>query len=139
MTVHTPQTTAHGEVIEIRSQVAPAQVAPVDPLPAYYTPDNLIADLMDELAEAREMARYLAKANEALTAQLESTLKDRALIMADRDRLRAATDDVIRETFASYRQAEEAYAAQLKAEAERDALTEELRNMRPVHINLEDL
>jgi hypothetical protein len=39
-------------------------------------------------------------------------------LTADRDRLREASGDVIRETFASYRQAEEAYAAHLKAEAD---------------------
>ena len=103
----------------------------------YHAPAPQLDDVLDELREAREMVAYLTRANEALTAQLESTLQDRKLILEDRDRLRAASDDVIRETFASYRQAEEAYAAQLKAEAERDDLKEELRNMRPVHINLE--
>jgi hypothetical protein len=48
-------------------------------------------------------------------------------LTADRDRLREASGDVIRETFASYRQAEEAYAAHLKAEADNARLREALQ------------
>ena len=117
MTAQAPQTPVHGEVEEIRSQVAPAQVAPVEAVPAYYTPPTILDDVLDELAQAREMVRFLTRTNEslaaecdalirdrdrwadearantspvvaALTAQLESTLKDQALIIADRDRLR---------------------------------------------------
>ena len=67
MTARSPQTPVHGEVIEIRPQVAHAQVAPVDPLPAYYTPDTLIADLMDELRDAKERIALLTAANRALS------------------------------------------------------------------------
>jgi hypothetical protein len=54
----------------------------------YFTPDTLLDDTLDELAQAREMVRFLTRANEALAAQLESTLKDRAQIIADLNRLR---------------------------------------------------
>ena len=67
MTVHSPQTTAHGEVIEIPSQVASAQDGAVEAVPAYFTPDTLIDDLMDELAEAKERIAFLTAANRELS------------------------------------------------------------------------
>ena len=72
MTIQAPQTTAQAEVIEIRSHVAPAQDEAVEAVPAYFTPDTLIDDLMDELAVAREMVTYLTRANEALTEELRN-------------------------------------------------------------------
>jgi hypothetical protein len=60
----------------------------------YFTPDTLLDDTLDELAQAREMVRFLTRANEALTAQLESTLKDRAQIIAHRDRLIEALTEI---------------------------------------------
>ena len=66
MTLHAPQTPAHGEVTETRPHVAHAQDGAVEAVPAYYTPDTLIADLLAELREARELIAYLTAANREL-------------------------------------------------------------------------
>ena len=78
----------------------------------YHAPAPQLDDVLDELREAREMVAYLTRANEALTAQLESTLQDRAAIIAERDR-----------TFALM------LARAEKAELERDALREDLEEL----------
>ena len=72
MTTQDPQTPAHGEVEEIRPQVAAAQVAPVEAVPAYYTPDSLLTDLVGELRYAKEQVAHLTRANEALTEELRN-------------------------------------------------------------------
>ena len=60
----------------------------------YHAPAPQLDDVLDELREAREMVAYLTRANEALTAQLESTLKDRAAIIAERDALREDLEEL---------------------------------------------
>ena len=66
-----PQPPVGGEVEEIRPQVAPAQGGAVEAVPAYYTPDSLIDDLMGELRDAKEQIAFLTRANEALAAAAE--------------------------------------------------------------------
>ena len=82
--------------------------------------DELVKRHVEQLrmtgGDLADLCQPLADAIEALTA--------------DRDRLRAASDDVIRETFASYRQAEEAYTAHLRAEADNARLREALNQSR---------
>jgi hypothetical protein len=70
MTAQAPQTPAHGEVDEIRPQVAETQDVAL--AASQRTLRDTINDLLDvqaELDEAREMVAYLTRANEALAAE----------------------------------------------------------------------
>ena len=66
MITHATQTPAHGEVDEIRSKVAPAQDGAVKFIALDFSTDTLIADLTEELREAKERIAYLTAANREL-------------------------------------------------------------------------